>query len=754
MFAGELKLVRNREETAMKWRLVVMLMLWALVRPQMASAEDWQWVSPLPTGNNICGAAWVGDRAWIVDDAGVVLRSSNNGDSWDWQNTAFRVPWPIMTFVDSLYGWVAGGVANSGVAGLINHTTDGGQTWTQQANGIGRFNLDIDFVDRDVGWVLNRVDWYDGPNRVLGTSNGGADWNIIFIATSTVGLTAIDFVSPLLGWGVGRDTDSARVFRTLDGGRTWDPQIGIDDSYFYDLSFVDSLYGWAISSAGVLCRTTDGGSSWTCARPDTGAGGPSSIKFADRQHGWIVTGRFARGVLSTSDGGETWSQFIPGARIDVGKVTCRDAEHAMVTSTIGRLYRTNNGGTTWTDVSWRRPWQGLCTAAFADSLHGWLVGGRGAADSLSDVIWHTSDGGANWSEQSQGVQTPLRAAKTLDPSTAWALGSNGRLLHTTDGGASWVVEIGLAGQVVADFDFVDALHGVAAGGQTIYLTSDGGLTWTAQDSTSWETLSDVAYADAENVWAVGWREIHTNPGGCVDSTYDIAVILHSSDAGLSWEDYDLNGSDWSPAHVVFADAQTGYLTSAWSRAVFRTADGGETWTPLPFPARNTLELVTPSQGQDVWAFGDTEDLLHSRDGGTTWIQEPLVYAHWLTGLSIPDSDHVWVVGPNSIVFRYGGPPVSGAEWRQVTVPEAISLSAYPNPFNPLTNLEFSVPTAGRTRLDVYDLNGRLVKGLEDRVMSAGSYRFTFDGTNHSSGVYFVRLLSPSSSLTKKIALIK
>ena len=139
-------------------------------------AETWHWVSPLPTGNNITDVAWIGDRAWVVDDAGVVLRSTDNGSSWIWQDTPIRVPRARMTFVDSLYGWVVGGVANSGEEALIIHTSDGGINWVDQTPRMGRFNFQVDFVNRDMGWVLNQVDYYDGPSRILATTDGGSRW--------------------------------------------------------------------------------------------------------------------------------------------------------------------------------------------------------------------------------------------------------------------------------------------------------------------------------------------------------------------------------------------------------------------------------------------------------------------------------------------------------------------------------------------------------------------------------------------------
>jgi len=91
----------------------------------------------------------------------------------------------------------------------------------------------------------------------------------------------------------------------------------------------------------------------------------------------------------------------------------------------------------------------------------------------------------------------------------------------------------------------------------------------------------------------------------------------------------------------------------------------------------------------------------------------------------------------------------------VSVPERISLlQNYPNPFNAATQIEFSLPVAGNTRLVVYDLLGREVATLIDGFASAGTHAVRFDGTGLTSGVYLCRLETGAFARTRKIVLIK
>ena len=74
------------------------------------------------------------------------------------------------------------------------------------------------------------------------------------------------------------------------------------------------------------------------------------------------------------------------------------------------------------------------------------------------------------------------------------------------------------------------------------------------------------------------------------------------------------------------------------------------------------------------------------------------------------------------------------------VPVNYSLGkAYPNPFNPSTNIEFSIENDGYTKVSVYNLQGKLIEDLVDDYKSSGNYDVVWNATNYSSGVYFIRM---------------
>jgi hypothetical protein len=79
---------------------------------------------------------------------------------------------------------------------------------------------------------------------------------------------------------------------------------------------------------------------------------------------------------------------------------------------------------------------------------------------------------------------------------------------------------------------------------------------------------------------------------------------------------------------------------------------------------------------------------------------------------------------------------------------------YPNPFNPVTNIKFSLNRNARIQIDIIDITGRVVDNLVDNEYDAGKHTIPWITYSVPSGVYFVRLSSFDITETKKILLLK
>jgi hypothetical protein len=143
-------------------------------------------------------------------------------------------------------------------------------------------------------------------------------------------------------------------------------------------------------------------------------------------------------------------------------------------------------------------------------------------------------------------------------------------------------------------------------------------------------------------------------------------------------------------------------------------------------------------------------------GGDNWIPEwPLPELH--------DMQYT-----NSVLLHGGtdGKPVGDPGWftggitsiekTENVIPQKFALeNAYPNPFNPSTNIRFSLTKAGNISLRIYNVMGQLVNTVIDNMFKdKGDYQFNINMNKLSSGVYFYTLIQGSQQITKKMVLLK
>ncbi|MDP8238867.1 MAG: T9SS type A sorting domain-containing protein, partial [Candidatus Hatepunaea meridiana] len=90
-----------------------------------------------------------------------------------------------------------------------------------------------------------------------------------------------------------------------------------------------------------------------------------------------------------------------------------------------------------------------------------------------------------------------------------------------------------------------------------------------------------------------------------------------------------------------------------------------------------------------------------------------------------------------------------------TVPDEFGItSIYPNPFNSKAAIRYNLTEAGAIQLNIYDLTGRLVRNLVNKKLNAGSHSMMLDGSDLTSGFYFVKLEAMSKTSVMKVILVK
>lgn len=108
-----------------------------------------------------------------------------------------------------------------------------------------------------------------------------------------------------------------------------------------------------------------------------------------------------------------------------------------------------------------------------------------------------------------------------------------------------------------------------------------------------------------------------------------------------------------------------------------------------------------------------------------------------------------------VLYNLGGGVVGLQSEQTEAIPSGFALAQnFPNPFNPTTTIQYSLPRAGTIRLTIHNVLGEEVETLVDEYMPAGKYSVQFDASRLASGVYFYRLNADDFVETRKMILMK
>ena len=90
-----------------------------------------------------------------------------------------------------------------------------------------------------------------------------------------------------------------------------------------------------------------------------------------------------------------------------------------------------------------------------------------------------------------------------------------------------------------------------------------------------------------------------------------------------------------------------------------------------------------------------------------------------------------------------------------SIPDGYKLeNPYPNPFNPILNIDFSIPQNDMVNISIYDITGRLVQELYNDIKDVGYHSIQWNAINYASGIYFIKILTNNFTQTKKVTLLK
>lgn len=190
----------------------------------------------------------------------------------------------------------------------------------------------------------------------------------------------------------------------------------------------------------------------------------------------------------------------------------------------------------------------------------------------------------------------------------------------------------------------------------------------------------------------------------------------------------------------------------------------------------TIEIKSPSGGESlnsgkkvqiVWRSIDVDkvNIFYSENNGANWteIATNINSSDYQYDWSVPDVNSndciIKIVNSDYEEYFVESEPFSIINQTSIDnsniTPTEFSLEQnFPNPFNPVTTIKYSIPKTTNVKLMIFSLNGELIETLVDQSQSTGFYQVSWNAKDYPSGIYLYKLLADNFVEERKLILVK
>jgi hypothetical protein len=280
-----------------------------------------------------------------------------------------------------------------------------------------------------------------------------------------------------------------------------------------------------------------------------------------------------------------------------------------------------------------------------------------------------------------------------------------------------------------------------------------------------EALTDLIPADSNRIWLVGELQappFPMPPGGfstVLSGQFDCFAmelrlpdsVCHATFVGGPDNEYPFCAARTEWGSLIFVGQADGDSFPTTADAISRHYSGGTSF--------ETGDLIVCVLSPDLSVLQYSTYLgghLAERLGRAVYGGAGRM---WLAGTTdSPDfpvsANAMYHQFSNSYLVRMGFSGQSVPHFNRPELPKHLTLSCFPNPFNPITTISFSLPQSSSVQFDVFDVLGRTVHHKDFGRLNAGTHRHEFDASSLSSGVYFARLTTAEEIRITKLLLLR
>ncbi|MBI5547599.1 MAG: hypothetical protein HY901_27260 [Deltaproteobacteria bacterium] len=563
------------------------------------------------------------ETVYLGTAQGGVYRSGDRGATWHSMST------PIAGSINALV--LAPGTPSSLFAvtgsGLFKSIDQGG-SWTEVATGLS--GSDASLVALAVApstpttlYAASNVAAVSAGVQVLKTTDGGQSWQTLSVASAhaTVKALAIDPTDAQTVYA-GTSCCGGGLFKTTDGGASWTDVTGGIATKLIDVIAIDpraSATIWAATPQG-LYQSVDGAATWQgVTLPFPIADRINSFLFDPLTAGTLYL-TLGQRVLKSTDAGATWANASSGlgsAALTTLAIDPTDPARLYTGSRGDGVFLTRDAAAAWTASN-----SGLTAsrirALLLDSSQppSLLFAGTYASGAFRSI-----DQGASWTKLNLAAGVDALASVQGTPRSLFAV-AEGRVQRSSDNGDSWTVK---SPSMQADGGArTPAIQCLAASPSRLYAGSCGDGVFRSDDSgESWTATGDLG-GRCVGAIAIDPSQVNTvylsASGG-----WPNPAALKSIDGGDTWQVLDLGVADPFPGAILVdpSNPQIVFLAmlslAGGSAGLFRSSNGGTSWTPVESLPGNVTELFLEPASHALYAAVTGTGVFKSLDSGATWV---------------------------------------------------------------------------------------------------------------------------------------
>ena len=259
-------------------------------------------------------------------------------------------------------------------------------------------------------------------------------------------------------------------------------------------------------------------------------------------------------------------------------------------------------------------------------------------------------------------------------------------------------------------------------------------------------------------------------GKMTDSLPANQFVIYDDNLGGDSYLYDINGNGVKPIDGNYDGYQMDYDGNRAIDEIWIPKSSGvlfSPWTNEKIFFGKTLPWNTPTVSDSERVFGNVLDLLGDYREEMVYMDKDEFFICGAPGTAPGNYPSPWVDPEYRLMIANKQDDVHPEKkyynWRKsftnVTINDNVIRSfaldqAYPNPFNPLTNISFSISKQSFVSLKIFDIVGREVTTITSEELQAGSYVRQWNAEGITSGVYFYRLQADNFTKTNKLILLK